>query len=101
VLDGRDVGTVIVPDAQVKIFVTATPEVRAERRVRELVARGMPGHLDEVLADILARDERDTGRSVAPLAQAPDAVPLDTSTLSVEEALSEAVKLVEHKIAAL
>src|SRR5438067_4671900 len=67
VLDGRDIGTVIAPDADVKLFVTATAEVRAERRLKELQGRGMNAHYDDVLADIRARDERDSGRDVAPL----------------------------------
>ena len=73
-LDGRDIGTVIAPDADVKLFVTASPEVRAQRRVRELLERGMPGHYDDVLLDIRARDERDATRDVAPLRQAADAI---------------------------
>ena len=97
VLDGRDIGTVIAPDATVKLFVTASPEVRAQRRVRELLERGMPAHFEDVLADIRARDERDSGRDVAPLRQAPDAILLDTSTLTVEEAIAEAVRLVEQR----
>ena len=71
VLDGRDIGTVIAPDADVKLFVTASPEIRARRRVRELLERGMPAHYEDVLADIRVRDERDSHRSVAPLRQAP------------------------------
>ena len=74
VLDGRDIGTVIAPDADAKLFVTASPEVRAQRRVRELLERGMPGHYDDVLLDIRARDERDATRDVAPLRQADDAI---------------------------
>ena len=73
-LDGRDIGTVIAPEAEVKLFVTASPEVRAERRMRELKARGMHAHYDEVLADIHSRDERDSGREAAPLRQAHDAL---------------------------
>jgi cytidylate kinase len=95
VLDGRDIATVVAPDASVKLFVTASPEVRAERRVRELVERGMPGHFDDVLADIRVRDERDSGRAVAPLRQADDALLLDTSTLGVAEAVARAIALVE------
>lgn len=98
VLDGRDVGTVIAPEADVKLFVTASPEVRAQRRVRELLARGMPAHLEEVLADIRARDERDSGRDVAPLRQAPDAILLDTSALDIEAAIAEAVRLTEGRL---
>ena len=99
VLDGRDIGTVIAPHAAVKLFVTATPEVRAERRLKELEARGMHAHYADVLADIRARDERDSGRAVAPLRQAPDAILLDTSELTVDEAVAEAVRQVEQWLA--
>jgi cytidylate kinase len=98
VLDGRDIGTVVAPHADVKLFVTASPEVRAERRVRELLERGMPGHYQDVLADIRVRDERDSHREFAPLKQAPDALVLDTSNLSVEEAEAEALRLVEQTV---
>jgi cytidylate kinase len=98
VLDGRDIGTVIAPDATVKLFVTASPEVRAQRRVRELLERGMPGHYDDVLADIRARDERDSNREVAPLKQALDALLLDTSELDIDQAIAEAVRLVEERL---
>ena len=98
VLDGRDIGTVIAPDAEVKLFVTASPEVRAQRRVRELLQRGMTAHYEDVLADICARDERDSHREVAPLRQAPDAVLLDTSDLDVEQAVAEALQLVRGKV---
>ena len=98
VLDGREIGTVIAPDADVKLFVTASPEVRAQRRVRELMGRGMPAHYDDVLIDIRSRDERDSGRAVAPLLQAPDAMLLDTSELDVEEAIAEAIRLVERSL---
>src|SRR3954452_22933996 len=74
VLDGRDIGTLIAPEAQVKLFVTASAEVRAQRRVRELLERGMPGHYEDVLLDIRARDERDSSRDTAPLKQAVDAI---------------------------
>jgi cytidylate kinase len=99
VLDGRDIGTVIAPRAGVKLFVTASPEVRAQRRVRELLERGMPTHYEDVLADIRARDERDTNRAVAPLKQAEDAVLLDTSELDVDQSIAEAVRLVEGRLA--
>jgi cytidylate kinase len=98
VLDGRDIGTVIAPDADAKLFVTASPEVRAQRRVRELLERGMPGHYDDVLLDIRARDERDTTRDIAPLKQAPDADLLDTSDLNVEQAVAEAIRLVDARV---
>jgi cytidylate kinase len=99
VLDGRDIGTVIAPEADVKLFVTASAEVRAQRRVRELLERGMPGHYDDVLLDIRARDERDATREIAPLLQAQDADLLDTSDLTAEQAIAEAIRLVEHKLA--
>jgi cytidylate kinase len=95
VLDGRDIGTVIAPEADVKLFVTASPEVRAERRLRELEQRGMHARYADVLADIRARDERDSNRDVAPLKPAADAILLDTSALDVDAAIAEAVRVVE------
>jgi cytidylate kinase len=99
VLDGRDIGTVIAPDADVKLFVTATPEVRAERRLKELERRGMPAHYPDVLADIHARDERDSERAVAPLKPAPDALRLDTSALDQQQAIAEALRLTDGRLA--
>jgi cytidylate kinase len=99
VLDGRDIGTVIAPDADVKLFVTASPEVRAQRRVRELLERGMPAHLEDVLADICSRDERDSHRAVAPLRQAPDAILFDTSDLDKDQSIAEAIRVVEERLA--
>jgi CMP/dCMP kinase len=101
VLDGRDIGTIIVPDANLKLFVTATPEVRAERRLREILGRGMTAHYDDVLADIRARDARDSGRKVAPLKPAPDALMLDTSALDTEQAIEEALRLVGERLASV
>ena len=98
VLDGRDIGTVIAPGADVKLFVTASLEVRAQRRVRELLERGMPAHYEDVLADIRARDARDGSRAVAPLKPAPDAVILDTSHFDREAAIREAIRLVEERL---
>jgi len=98
VLDGRDIGTVIAPDADAKLFVTASAEVRAQRRVRELPERGMPGHYEDVLLDIRARDERDSSRPIAPLRQADDADLLDTSDLDIEQAIAEAIRLVERHL---
>ena len=100
VLDGRDIGTVIAPHADVKLFVTASSEVRAQRRVRELLERGMAAHYEDVLADIRARDDRDSHRAVAPLKQAPDALLLDTSALDIDEAKAEAIRLVKERTAA-
>jgi cytidylate kinase len=99
VLDGRDIGTVIAPDADVKLYVTASPEVRAQRRLKELHERGMDAPFEDVLADIRARDERDSTRPVAPLQQARDAVLLDTTDLDVTEAIAAALSLVEERIA--
>jgi cytidylate kinase len=99
VLDGRDIGTVIAPGAHVKLFVTASPEVRAQRRLKELAQRGMTAHYDDVLADIRSRDARDAGREVAPLRPAADAILLDTSDLGPEEAVAKALRLVEDRLA--
>jgi CMP/dCMP kinase len=98
VLDGRDIGTVIAPNADVKLFVTASPEVRAQRRLKELKARGMHASYEDVLADIHARDQRDSCREVAPLKPAPDAILLDTSKLDAEAAIAEAVRLAEARL---
>ncbi|HZN29245.1 MAG TPA: (d)CMP kinase [Xanthobacteraceae bacterium] len=95
VLDGRDIGTVIFPDADVKIFVTATPQVRARRRAVELQAAGGMVNEQEVLADILRRDERDTSRAAAPLKPAPDAHLLDTTHLDIDAAFRAAIDIVE------
>lgn len=97
VLDGRDIGTVICPEAPAKLFVTATPEVRAARRHKELVGRGEAVTFDGILADIRRRDARDSGRSDAPLKAAEDAVTLDTSALTVEEAVAAAIDIVERR----
>jgi len=96
VLDGRDIGTVICPDADVKIFVVAAPQVRARRRVLELRAAGETPDEAAILADILKRDERDRARSVAPLKPAEDAHALDTTHLDVEAATAAAIALVER-----
>jgi cytidylate kinase len=95
VLDGRDIGTVICPNADVKIFVTASPEVRAHRRTMELRGRGENAEEKAVLTDILARDERDRSRSAAPFVQASDAHLLDTSALDIEGSFKAALALVE------
>lgn len=97
VLDGRDIGTVIAPHASAKLFVTASAEARAQRRLAELQERGLKAHLEDVLIDIRARDERDSHRSTAPLAQAADALLLDTSNLDRDAAIREAIRLVQQK----
>lgn len=97
VLDGRDIGTVICPYAQVKFFVTASAEVRARRRFLELAAAGKVTTLEEVLGDVKARDERDMNRAEAPLRPAADAILIDTSDLSIEEALNKAMAVIEAR----
>ncbi len=98
VLDGRDIGTVICPDADVKLFVTASPEVRAERRFLELRDKGSDVSPEQVLADVRERDARDAERSTAPMKPADDAVLLDTSDLSIEDALAQAVEHIQKKL---
>ena len=97
VLDGRDIGTVIAPDADVKIFVTATSEIRAGRRHREAQARGEDAAFADILADIRRRDARDSSRSAAPLQAAADAVVLDTSALGIDQAFAAAREIVESR----
>ncbi len=95
VLDGRDIGTVIAPDAEVKIFLTASPDERARRRCREIEGRGEPADFDAILADIRKRDERDANRAVAPFKPADDAHLLDTTNLNADAAFKAAVALIE------
>ena len=97
VLDGRDIGTVIAPNATAKLYVTASAQVRAQRRVAELLERGTPAHYEEVLIDIRGRDARDEARDHAPLTRAEDADLLDTSTLTVSEAIERAIAMVEAR----
>ena len=98
VLDGRDIGTVIAPDADAKLYITASAEARAKRRLAELEGRGASVHFAEVLADIRARDERDSGRDFAPLSRAADADLIDTSDLTIDQAIAEALRLVEARL---
>ena len=100
VLDGRDIGTAICPDAAVKLFVTASQEARAMRRVRELRGHGAAAIYDDVLQDMKERDARDSGRRVAPLAAAPDAVIIDTTALDAEEVFEQASDLIARALAA-
>lgn len=95
VLDGRDQGTVICPEAPAKLYVTATPEVRAERRWKQLTAQGEDVAYAEILADIVRRDERDGGRADSPMRPAPDAVLLDTTEMTIEQAADAARRIVE------
>ncbi len=96
VIDGRDIGTVIAPEAPAKLFVTASPEVRAERRFKQLRGQGEAVAYDDILADIRRRDERDSGRAAAPLAMADDAALLDTTSMSISEAADAARRIVEE-----
>lgn len=98
VLEGRDIGTVVFPDAEVKIFLTASPETRATRRVLELQTSGAAVDYDEVLASIIDRDRRDTDRSVAPLRPAPDAILVDTTKLSLDDVLDEITRIVRERL---
>ena len=95
VLDGRDIGTVILPDADVKLFITASAEVRAERRYKEFLDSGVKTTLEQVLTDVIARDARDKSRSAAPLLAAEDAMLIDTSDLSLSAAIAQAIAAVE------
>jgi len=97
VLDGRDIGTVICPNAEAKIFVTASPEIRAMRRFEELRGNGAETDFDTVLADVVARDARDAERQNAPMIQADDAILLDTSNLTIDQAVSKAISFVESR----
>ena len=96
VLDGRDIGTVIAPESDAKLFVTASVAARAERRWKEMQARGESHSLEEIEADLASRDERDRNREVAPLVPAPDAMVIDTSTLTAAEAIRAAIAAVEE-----
>ena len=98
VYDGRDTGTVVCPHADIKFFVVASPEVRAKRRYSEFMAKGIDISYEQVLADLLARDKRDSERSTAPLKSAPDAVLLDTSEMSIQQEIDSAIKIIESRI---
>lgn len=98
IMDGRDIGTVILPNAQVKIFITANPEIRAKRRYDELIAKGMDVKFEDVLSDLNKRDYNDSHRAEAPLKQADDAVLLDTSELDFDGSANAIIKIIEDKI---
>ncbi len=100
VLDGRDIGTVIAPDADAKLFITASPEARATRRFKEMMTKGEKPSFDNMLADIIARDTRDSARAAAPLKPAEDALLLDTSDLTIDAAVQRAIALVSGKLQA-
>lgn len=98
VLDGRDIGTIVCPYADVKLYVTANPEIRAERRFKELSGKGIATTYETVLQDMMDRDARDSGRTTAPLKAAKDAIIFDTSTMNIETAFEEAVQIIRDKI---
>ena len=98
VMDGRDIGTVVLPEADVKIFLTAAPEVRARRRWLELQGRGQQADFDTVLRDVLARDEQDTHRAAAPLRQAEDAALADTTGMDLEESLALLTQIAKERL---
>lgn len=98
VLDGRDIGTVVCPDAHVKLFVTASTEVRAERRLKELQSRGLEAIYAQVLQDMKDRDARDSERAAAPLKAADDAIVLDTSEMSIDDVIAQAKDIISRKI---
>ena len=97
VLDGRDIGTVICPNARIKIFVTASPETRAQRRALELAGRGEPADFNLILEDVRKRDARDSARQTAPLKQAPDAILIDTTELDKDAVFASALKIVDQR----
>ena len=98
VMDGRDIGTVILPDADVKIFLSASDRARAERRAKELAEKGESVSVDEILAQMKERDERDANREIAPAVAAPDAVPLDNSHLDLDGSVEAALEIIRSKI---
>ena len=98
VMDGRDIGTVVLPGADVKIFLTASDEVRADRRCKELMAKGQKPSFEQVLAEIRQRDYQDTHRAIAPLKMAKDSVKLDTSEMNVQEVLAELKRIIGEKV---
>ncbi|MBR5313948.1 MAG: (d)CMP kinase [Clostridia bacterium] len=98
IMDGRDIGTVIFPDAEVKIFLFASDEIRAERRYKELVEKGIETTYEEVLSDMLKRDENDRNRAVAPAVPADDAIMLDSSYLDIDQTIAEIIRIIKEKI---
>ena len=98
VMDGRDIGTVVLPDADVKIFLTASPEARAERRYKELTEKGMDVKYEDVLADMIKRDYDDSHRAIAPLKQADDAILCDTSNIGLQESIELIIRTIKENI---
>lgn len=98
IMDGRDIGTVILPDANVKIFLTASPEKRAQRRYKELIEKGLQVSYDNILNDIIKRDADDSNREIAPLKAAPDAIFVDTSEYNLEESIALVLNVIKNKL---
>ena len=98
IMDGRDIGTVVLPDAEVKIFLTAAPEERARRRWKEFSEKGLPDTYEEILADVIRRDEQDMNRPIAPLKQADDAVLLDSTHLNFSETVAKVKELIKERV---
>lgn len=101
VADGRDMGTVVFPEACLKIFLTASAEIRAQRRHKQLIEKGIEANIDELLADIIERDQRDFERAAAPLRAAPDAVPIDSSKLTVDQVVAKVLEHARQRLSAI
>jgi cytidylate kinase len=97
-MDGRDIGTVVLPNAELKIFLTASSRVRGERRYKEMIERGEQADLESIIADIEARDEQDRNRAIAPLKQADDAVLVDTSDMTIDEVVAKILELKDSRL---
>ncbi len=98
IMDGRDIGTVVLPDAQIKIFLTASPQVRAKRRYDELIEKGMDVNFDDILSDVITRDYNDSHREIAPLKPAEDSVIVDTSELNLEESVEKMISIMKERM---
>ena len=98
IMDGRDIGTVVLPDAQIKIFLTASPQVRAKRRYDELIEKGMDVNFDDILSDVITRDYNDSHREIAPLKPAEDSVIVDTSELNLEQSVSKMISIMKERM---
>lgn len=98
IMDGRDIGTVVLPDAQIKIFLTASPQVRAKRRFDELIEKGMDVNFDDILSDVITRDYNDSHRDIAPLKPADDSIIVDTSELNLEESVEKMISIMKERM---
>lgn len=98
IMDGRDIGTVVLPDAQIKIFLTASPQVRAKRRFDELIEKGMDVNFDDILSDVITRDYNDSHRDIAPLKPADDSIIVDTSELNLEQSVSKMISIMKERM---